>query len=61
MVVAIIPIAARVGEGELDQGFILKIVLSDRFVGHFSEKVDLIGFTACPKVKGRIMDCVSLF
>ena len=61
MVIATYPIAARVGEGELDQGFILKIVLSDRFVGHFSEKVELIGFTACPKVKGKIMACISLF
>ena len=61
MVVATNPIAARVGEGELDQGFILKIVLSDRLVEHFSEKVDFIGFTACPKVKGRIMACISLF
>lgn len=48
MVIATCPIAARVGEGELEQGFILKIVLSDRFVWHFGEKVELIGFTACP-------------
>ena len=48
MVIATNPIAARVGEGELEQGFILKIVLGDRFVWHFGEKVELIGFTACP-------------
>ena len=48
MVIATNPIAARVGEGELEQGFILKIVLSDWFVCHFGEKVELIGFTACP-------------
>ena len=61
MVIATNPIAARVGEGELEQGFILKIVLSDRFVWHFGEKVELIGFTACPKVEGTIMACISLF
>lgn len=61
MVVAINPSATRVSEGEFEQGFILKIVLSNRFVGHFSGKVELIGFTACPKVEGAIMACISSF
>jgi hypothetical protein len=61
LVVAFKPLATGVGEGELEQGFILKIVLSDRFVGHFSEKVELIGFTACPQVEGAIKACISSF
>ena len=61
MVVATNPIAARVSEGEFEQRFILKIVLSNRFVGHFGGKVELIGFTACPKVEHAIMPCISSF
>ena len=47
------------GEGELEQGFILKIVL--RQVLHFGEKVELIGFTACPQVEGTIKACNVYF
>ena len=61
MVVATNPIATRVSEGEFEQRFILENVLCNRFVGHFSGKVELIRFTACPKVEGAIMACNSSF
>ena len=61
MVVAFKPLATGVGKGEFEEGFILKVVLSGRFVGHINEKVELIWFTACPKVEDRIMTCISLF
>lgn len=61
LVVATNSLATGVGKGEFEQRFILEIVLSNRFVRHFTRKVVLIGFTACPKVERAIKACCSPF